>query len=55
MPGQTSVVENYVYDGEQFVAVMNGTGVIQHEYLNGSSVDQIFADQTTLSSVLWLM
>ena len=27
VPGQTSVVENYVYDGDQLVAVMDGTGV----------------------------
>ncbi|MEZ6033146.1 MAG: RHS repeat-associated core domain-containing protein [Planctomycetaceae bacterium] len=53
VPGQTSVVENYVYDGDQLVAVMDGTGVIQHEYFNGSSMDQVFADQTALSSVLW--
>jgi RHS repeat-associated protein len=53
VPGQTSVVENYVYDGDQLVAVMDGTGVIQHEYFNGNSMDQVFADQTALSSVLW--
>lgn len=50
VPGQTSVVENYVYDGDQLVAVMDGTGVIQHEYFNSRSMDQVFADQTALSS-----
>jgi len=53
VPGQTTVVENYVYDGDQLVAVMNATGAIQHEYFNGSSLDQVFADQTVLSGVLW--
>ena len=53
VPGQTAVVENYVYDGDQLVAVMNATGAIQHEYFDGSALDQVFADQTTLSGVLW--
>ncbi len=54
MPGQSSVVENYVYDGDQLVAVMDGIGVNQHEYFNGNSMDQVFADQTALNGVLWL-
>ena len=53
VPGQTAVAENYVYDGDQLVAVMNATGAIQHEYFDGSALDQVFADQTTLSGVLW--
>jgi len=53
VPGQTAVVENYVYDGDQLVAVMNATGAIQHEYFDGASLDQVFADQTVLSGVLW--
>ncbi|MEJ7591827.1 MAG: hypothetical protein WKF77_09775 [Planctomycetaceae bacterium] len=53
VPGQTAVVENYVYDGDQLVAVINATGAIQHEYFDGSSLDQVFADQTVLSGVLW--
>ena len=42
----------HVY-GDQLVAVMNPTGAIQHEYFDGSSLDQVFADQTVLSGVLW--
>ncbi len=53
VPGQAAVVENYVYDGDQLVAVMNATGAIQHEYFSGSALDQVFADQTVLSGVLW--
>ena len=55
VPGQAVVAENYVYDGDQLVAVMNATGAIQHEYFSGSALDQVFADQTVLSGVLWPM
>ena len=51
--GQAAVTENYVYDGSQLVAVLNAAGAIQHEYFDGPSLDQVFADQTTLSGVLW--
>ena len=53
VPGQAVVAENYVYDGDQLVAVMNATGAIEHQYFDGSSLDQVFADQTVLSGVLW--
>ena len=29
-------------------ALLNATGAIQHEYFDGSSPDQVFADQTVL-------
>ena len=45
--------ENYVYDGDQLVAVLNSAGAITHETFDGPSLDQVFADQTTLSGVLW--
>ncbi len=51
--GQAVVAENYVYDGDQLVAVMNATGASQYEYFDGSSLDQVFADQTVLIGVLW--
>ena len=51
--GQAVVAENYVYDGDQLVAVLNATGAIQYEYFDGSSLDQVFADQTVLIRVLW--
>jgi len=51
--GQAVVVENYVYDGDQLVAVMHATGASQYEYFDGSSLDQVFADQTVLIGVLW--
>ena len=53
VPGQAVVAENYIYDGDQLVAVMNATGAIQHQYFDGSSLDQVFAGQTVLSDVLW--
>ena len=53
VPGQTVVAENFLYDGDQLVAVMNGTGAIQHQYFDGVTLDQVFADQTVLSGVLW--
>ena len=40
VPGETTVVENYVYDGDQLAAVLNATGAIQHEYFSGSTLDQ---------------
>ena len=52
--GQAVVAENYVYDGDQLVAEMNAAGAIQHEYFDGSSLDQVFADQTVIIGVLWL-
>jgi hypothetical protein len=55
VPGQTTVTENYVYDGDQLAAVLNASGAIQHEYLSGSSLDQVFVDQTVLSGLLWRM
>ena len=51
--GHAVVAENYVYDGDQLVAVLNATGAIQYEYFDGSSLDQVFADQTVLIRVLW--
>ena len=49
VPGQTVVVENYAFEGDLLVAVMNATSAIQHEYFDGSSLVQVFADQTVLS------
>ena len=51
--GQSAVTENYLYDGDQLVAVLNSAGAITHQYFDGPSLDQVFADQTTLSGVLW--
>ncbi len=45
--------ENYVYHGDHLVAVRNATGAIQLEYFDGSSLDQVFADQTVIIGVLW--
>ena len=45
--------ENYVWDGDQLLAVMDTVAAIQHEYFDGTSLDQVFADQTVLSGVLW--
>ena len=52
--GQAVMAENYVYDGDQFVAKMNAAGAIQYEYFDGNSLDQVFADQTVIIGVLWL-
>ena len=49
------MAENYVYEGDQLVAVMNATGAIQYNYFDGSSLDQAFADQTVLIGVLWAL
>ena len=51
--GQAPVSENYVWDGSQLVAVMNATGTITHQYFDGQSLDEVFADQTTVSGILW--
>jgi RHS repeat-associated protein len=51
--GQTAVSENYVWDGDQLVAVMNSTGTVTHQYFDAQSLDQVFADQTTVSGILW--
>ena len=51
--GQAVVAENYVYDGDQFVAKMSVTGAIQYECFDGSSLDYVFADQTVFIGVLW--
>jgi hypothetical protein len=37
--GHAVVAENYVYDGDQLVAVMNAPGAIQYAYFDGSSLD----------------
>ena len=47
------MAENYVYDGDQFVAKMSVTGAIQYECFDGSSLDYVFADQTVFIGVLW--
>ena len=51
--GQAVVAENYVYDGDQFVAKMSVTGAIQYESFDGSFLAQVFADQTVFIGVLW--
>ena len=51
--GQAVVAENYVYDGDQFVAKMSVTGASQYECFDGSSLDYVFADQTVFIGVLW--
>ena len=53
--GQAVVAENYVYHGDHLVAVRNATGAIQHEYFDGSSLDQVFTDQTVIIGVLWAL
>ena len=47
--GQAVVAENYVYDGDQLVAEMNAAGAIQHEYFDGSSLDQTIKVSGTVS------
>lgn len=49
----TITTENYVYDGAQLVATLNASGTIQHQYFDGTSLDQIFADQSSVSGILW--
>lgn len=49
----TITTENYVYDGAQLVATRNASGSIQHQYFDGTSLDQIFADQSSVSGILW--
>jgi RHS repeat-associated protein len=49
----TITTENYVYDGAQLVATLNASGAIQHQYFDGTSLDQIFADQNSVSGILW--
>jgi|GEM_PF-5981291 len=51
--GQAVVAENYVYDGDQFVAKMSVTEAIQYECFDGSSLDYVFADQTVFIGVFW--
>ena len=46
-------IENYVYDGQQLVATLSSSGTIMHEYFDGESLDQVFADQSSVSGVLW--
>ncbi len=45
--------ENYVYDGQQLIATLNSSGSILHEYFDGPSLDQVFADQSSVSGILW--
>ncbi len=49
----TITTENYVYDGTQLVATLNASGTIQHQYFDGTSLDQIFADQSSVNGILW--
>lgn len=49
----TITTENYVCDGAQLVATLNASGAIQHQYFDGTSLDQIFADQNSVSGILW--
>ena len=54
--GQSPVFETYLYDGDQLVSVMNAMsspGTILHEYFDGPSLDQVFADQTSSNGLLW--
>ncbi|MFO1001351.1 MAG: hypothetical protein U0936_13480 [Planctomycetaceae bacterium] len=53
--GTTTAIttENYVYDGAQLVATLNASGAVQHQYFDGTSLDQIFADQSSVSGILW--
>ena len=50
---QAVVAENYVYHGDQLVAVRNATGAIQYECFDGICLDYVFADQTVFIGVLW--
>src|SRR5437660_9270575 len=44
--GQNPVVERYVYDGDELLAVMDGGGVVKARYFNGPGTDQLLGEES---------
>jgi RHS repeat-associated protein len=53
--GGTPVVERYVYDGQNILLSLNGSGTVTHRYLYGPGTDQVLADQNAAGTVLWTL
>ena len=55
---QASTQEYFVYDGSDLVLALDGAAQIEHRYLHGPLVDQVFADEAfsggSLAETLWL-
>lgn len=45
--------ERYVWDGDELALVLNENGNVLHRFLHGPSVDQIFADESSVDGLLW--
>jgi RHS repeat-associated protein len=51
--GQSDVTKYYLHDGDQQVAVLDNTQSVEHQYLDGPVLDQIFADELSTNYILW--
>jgi hypothetical protein len=47
------VTERYVLEDGHVIVQLDGTGTVQHEYMHGPQVDQVFADENALGEVLY--
>ncbi len=43
--GGATTTTKFIYDGENIVATLDGTNALTNRYLDGPSVDQVFADE----------
>ena len=44
--GQNPVVERYLYDGDELLAVLDGSGVVKARYFNGPGEDQLLGEES---------
>lgn len=51
--GSVDVTERYVLEGGQVIVQLDGSGTVQHEYMHGPEIDQVFADEDALGAVLY--
>jgi YD repeat-containing protein len=47
--------QKFVYDGSQIVLVFDDSDDVEHRFLIGPMVDQIFADEDAVNDVLWAL
>ena len=53
--GTVDTTERYVWDGDEVVMVLDESGNVEHRFLHGPGIDQVFADESAADGLLWYL
>jgi len=53
--GTVDTTKRYVWDGDEVVLVLDESGNVEHWFLHGPGIDQVFADESAADGLLWYL